>query len=71
MLKSIFNDMMSKPVTWGGYWKLCGLLSIIYLIVYGVIAIAAFRDEITEWLDGVRERFGRKNRNEEFNGEEP
>ena len=71
MLKSFINDVMSRPVTWGGYWKLCGVLTVIYIIVYGVIAIAAFRDEITEWFDGVKERFGWKNRNEEFYGEEP
>lgn len=71
MLKSFINDVMSKPVTWGGYWKLCGVCAVVCEIIYGAILIAMFRDEITEWFDRIKERFCRKNRNEEIYGEEP
>lgn len=42
------KNFMAKPVTWGGYFKLCGIVYLIVMIAYAGIIAAYFWNEIIE-----------------------
>lgn len=53
MFKKVKN-YMDKPVTWGGYWKLCGIASAVSMLVTAAYYIALFRG------DAIRELISNK-----------
>lgn len=56
MFKKI-GDFMEKPVTWGGYWKLCGVALIVSWIGE-IICFTIFRtdkfDKVLNFIDRVK-----------------
>ena len=63
-----WNEIKNEPITWGGYAKLCGWSTVIYVLLYGIMVAAIniwyYADEISEWLgdtfDKLKSKFRRK-----------
>lgn len=45
-MKKFFN----KPITWGGYFKLAGIFSLIGLLITAVSYLVLFWDYLEEWF---------------------
>ena len=60
-----FRSWLGKPITWGGYLKLCGIAWVLSIIVsictYGYIWYGGFKG----WMDSIVEKFQRNSKEEE------
>ena len=45
-----FNDWTQQPITWGGYFKLCGIVYAISAVCLAVSLIWYYWSEITEFI---------------------
>lgn len=64
MLKRNWTE---KPVTWGGYLKLCGIMTVISLIYSGIYMVAVFWPNWWEdTKDWFKRHFGPKRKEEEI-----
>lgn len=43
------KNFLSKPITWGGYFKVAGICAVIGVIICAVQTAYLWRDELTEW----------------------
>ncbi len=59
MLKKVTN-FMSKPITWGGYFKLCGIMGALSVAVYGVMLVVYFWEDICDWFNGIIRRHSKQ-----------
>ena len=57
MFKKI-NEWSKKPITWGGYMKLCGVSCLISIIFYGGVMVYTYFDELKERVESIRKKIG-------------
>lgn len=58
------KDWMNKPMTWGSYWKLAGICSVIGLAITGVSYAVLFKDEIMRWVKNIGKKHYVSNKTE-------
>lgn len=46
-----------KPITWGGYLKLCGITTLISMVITGISVVRIYWDEISGFFERKFERF--------------
>ena len=51
-----FIEWTRKPITWGGYLKLCGVGMLISVLTSLVWTIVIYWDGISEKIDGLKDR---------------
>lgn len=51
------QSIWSKPITWGGYAKLCGIATVIGAIVGAIEAIILYTDYPSKIMDWFRDKF--------------
>lgn len=56
-MKQKFNELLDRPVTWKGYLKLAGVVSVVYAIGFAIWAIKLYWDDIKDWF---KEKFTKK-----------
>lgn len=69
MLK--IKETMNKTMTWGGYWKFCGIVYAIAMVIYAASIIGMFHDEISAWLTEKVSRIQNRFKKEDYIQEEP
>lgn len=57
MLKKI-NEWSKKPITWGGYMKLCGVACLISAIFYSGVVVYTYFDELKERVESIGKKIG-------------
>ena len=46
-----WKEIKDKPITWGGYGKLCGIIYVISLVITAIWCAAIWWNEIVDWVD--------------------
>lgn len=49
------KNFMSKPITWGGYLKLCGIVTVFGIVYYGIMAVVIYWDEFCAKVKKLKE----------------
>lgn len=57
MFKRI-NEWSKKPITWGGYAKLCGICWLISVLFYGGIIVYSYFDELKARVESIGKKIG-------------
>lgn len=52
-----FVDWMEKPMTYGGYAKLCGIAMAISAVVTGIYLLVYFADEVQRFFGKIENKF--------------
>lgn len=50
------QSWLDKPITWRSYFRLGGIITLVYLMVCGVWTAVTFGEEISEWIRNVAYR---------------
>lgn len=53
---SKMKNFMDKPVTWGGYFKLCGVSMALSMVITAASWGYIYREEIGEKIKDLRDR---------------
>lgn len=60
-----FSNWLAKPITWGGYLKLCGVAMVFSIITSIATYFYIYYDGFKDWVDSIVEKFQRKSNEEE------
>ena len=47
------NSWLDVPITWRSYFRVYGVMTLLYMIVWGVIMAVSFWEQVSEWCGNV------------------